>query len=113
MLNSLDLLVIVGLALAVAGLLSVCLMFLVKNRRFRQICLYFAAALGVYIGTVGLRILWLDYPGQASVSAVLMLGCVGAVVLERLSKGDEKKFLLARILAAVGVVLGFIVALCI
>ena len=66
------------------------------------------AALGVYIGTVGFRINWLGFEIQAGLAVVLALVCIGAVVLERLKKNDDKMFLLARIAAAAGLVLGMV-----
>ena len=106
MFTFLDLLIVVVMALVAAGILGLALMFLVKNRKVQQVFLYFTAALGVYIGTVGFRINWLAFDFQAIVAIVMALICIGAVVLERIKKGDDKFFRMARILATVGLVIG-------
>lgn len=106
MFTFLDLLIVVSMALVAAGVLGLALMFLVKNRKVQQVCLYLMAALGVYIGTVGLRINWLGFEAQAGFAILMALVCVAAVVLERVKKGDDKFFRISRILAAVGLVLG-------
>ena len=56
MLNSLDLLVIVFMGLVAAGLLGLCLMFLVRNPRIKKICLIATSALALYTGYIGIRI---------------------------------------------------------
>ena len=49
--------------------------------------------------------------GQAVVAIVAALAGIAAVVLERLSKDNEKQFLLARVLSAAAVVVGIVNAL--
>lgn len=111
MMNSLDLLVIVSIVLISASLLSLALMFLSKQPVVRKVCFYLVTALGVYIGTVGLRILSTDFPFQFTLAIALMLLSAAALVVERLRRGDEKKFLLARGMASVALVGGLINAL--
>lgn len=106
MFTYLDLLIVVVMALAAAGLLALVLMFLIKNRTAQRVCFYIVALLGVYIGTVGFRINWPGFIIQVGLAVVLALVCAGAVVLERLKKDDERMFLLARILATVGLAAG-------
>ena len=108
MFTFLDLLIVVVMALAAASLLSVVLMFVVKNKTVRRVCFYIVAALGVYVGTVGFRINWLGFEVQAALAVALALLCVGAVVLERVKKGDDKVFLLARGMAAASLVVGMV-----
>ena len=108
MFTSLDLLIIVVMALAAAGILSLALMFLIKNKTAQRVCFYIAAVLGVYIGTVGFRINWPGFLFQVAMAVVLAAVCAGAVVLERLCKENERPFLLARILAAAGLVGGMV-----
>lgn len=108
MFTFLDLLIVVVMALAAASLLSVVLMFVVKNKTVRRVCFYIVAALGVYVGTVGFRINWLGFEVQAGLAVALALICVGAVVLERVKKGDDKMFLLARGMAAASLVVGMV-----
>lgn len=108
MFTFLDLLIVVVMALAAASLLAMVLMFLIKNKTAQRICLYIVAALGVYIGTVGFRINWLGFDVQAILAIVLALVSIGAVVLERLKKDDDKMFLMTRLAAAGGLVLGMV-----
>jgi hypothetical protein len=96
----LDLLILVVIALAAASLVATVLMFLVRNKRVKRICLYLIAALGLYIGCVGLRILWPGFPGQSLIAVLTVLTSIGSVVLERLSRDSKKRFLMAQLLAA-------------
>ncbi len=106
MFTYLDLLIVVVMALAAASLLALVLMFLIKNKTAQRVCFYIVAALGVYIATVGFRINWLGFEFQAGLAIVMALVGMGAVVLERIKKGDEKMFLTARVLAAAALVVG-------
>ncbi len=109
MVTFLDLLVLVVMVLSAVSLLTVALMFLVKNRRVKQVCLYLIAALGVYMGYVGFRILWPGgFMAQVTLAALMALVSVGAVVLERLNKGNQKAFLTAQILASVSLTVGML-----
>ncbi len=83
----LDLLIVVVLALTAVSLVAMVLMFLVKNRTVKRVCLYLVAALGIYMGYVGLRIMWINSTGQ-SILAVLM--ALTAIVLERFSRDNRK-----------------------
>ena len=103
----LDLLIVVVMVLATASLLAVCLMFLVRNRKVRQVCLWIAAGLSVYLGYVGFRINWPGFLGQVVFAGLMALLGIGAVVLERVVKDNDKAFLIARIMAAVSVIAGF------
>lgn len=102
----LDLLVLVVMVLAAVSLLAIALMFFVKNKTVKRVCLYLVAALGIYMGYVGCRILWPGFGPQVILAVVMALVSIGAVVLERLSKGSEKKFLLAQLLASVSLIVG-------
>ena len=106
MFTYLDLLIVVVMALAAAGLLALALMYLIKNKTAQRVCLYIVAALGAYVGTVGFRINWLAFDFQAILAIVMALVCVGAVVLERIKKGDDKFFRMARVMATIGLVVG-------
>ncbi len=108
MFTSLDLLIIAVMALAAAGLLALALMFLIKNKTAQRVCLYTVSALGLYMGYVGFRIHFPGFPVQMLLAVALGLTAIGAVVLERLGKDDEKKFCIARILAAVAMVAGML-----
>lgn len=111
MMTFLDLLIIVSMALIAGSLLSVVLMFLVKNRKVRRVCLWITAALGLYVGYVGLYINWPMFYGQAVIAAVMALVGVGALVLSLVKKEDDKAFLIARIAAAASLVIGVVNAL--
>ena len=108
MFTSLDLLIIVFIALAAVTLLSLCLMFLIRNKTARKVFFYIASALGLYVSWIGFRI---GIGGLFSIQIVIgiltALMCVGAFVLERVSKGNNKMFLIARIISAATLVIGF------
>lgn len=111
MITFLDLLIIVSMVLIAGSLLSVVLMFLVKNRKVRQVCLWIAAALGVYVAYVGLRINWPEFYGQAVLAAAMGLVSAGSVVLSLARRDNERVFLAARIAAAAALVIGVVNAL--
>ena len=102
----LDLLIVVVLALVAVSFVAIALMFLVKNRTVKRVCLYIVALLGIYISYVGCRILWPGFVGQGLLAVALGVACAGAVVLERVKKADANYFLAARILAAVALLCG-------
>ena len=106
MVTFLDLLVVIVMVLCAVSMVAMALMFLVKNKKVKQICLYLVAALGVYMGYVGFRIMWVNSLAQTVQAVALALAAIGAVVLERLSKGSEKKFLLSQVLASGSLVIG-------
>ena len=107
MLTFLDLLVMAFVGLSALSVLALSLMFLVRKPLVRKVCLYIVAALCVYMAYVGLYIGSSGlFFGQMVCGVVVGLAGIAAVVLERLSKGSKKKFLIARILAAVELVIG-------
>lgn len=111
MLTFLDLLIIVSLVLIAASFLSLVLMFLVRNKKVQRVCFYIAVALSLYIGYVGVRINWPGFSNQAVLAAVLAIVAVGAFVLERIKKDNDKLFLLARIAASATLIIGTVNAL--
>ena len=106
MLTFLDLLIIVSMVLIAASLFAVVLMFVIKNPKVKRVCFYITVALSAYIATVGVRINWPGFLGQVVLAVVLALVSIGALVLERVRKGNEKVFLLSRIAAAAALALG-------
>ena len=108
MLTSLDWLVIVYMVMVAASLLSLCLMFLVRRPRVKQICFYIVAALAIYAASVGIRIGLGLFPVQVAVGAAVGAAAVAAIVFERTSKGNAGKFNFARIMAAAALIIGVI-----
>ena len=107
-----DLLVIVGMVLAASTLLSLCLMFLIKNKTAQRIIFYIVLVLALYMSWVGFYIGisgW--FTAQISAAIFTAIMCVVTFIIERFSKGSDKKFLLARILAAATLVIAFTNAL--
>ena len=111
MITFLDLLVIVGLVLIASSMLSVVLMFLIRNRIVRRVCFYVTVALSIYIGYVGVRINWLDFAGQAFLAVVFVLVSLSAFGISFVRWHGEKFFLAARIASAAALVLGVVNAL--
>ena len=112
MFTSLDLLIVVSMGLAALTLLSLCLMLLLRNRTAKRVFFYIVDVLALYMATVGLRIgISGMFTGQIYFAVIFALVGIGAFVLERLSRGDEKKLRIARILATVALLGGFANAL--
>ncbi len=111
MFTSLDLLIIAFMVLAAVTLLSLCLMFLLRNKTAKKVCFYVVSALGIYMAYVGIRIGFGMFPIQVLIGIVAALACVGAFVLERVCKGNDKMFLVSRLISAAALVIGFFNAL--
>lgn len=108
MFTSLDLLVIVFLILAVVTVLSLALMFLIRNRTAKKVFFYITTALSLYIAWVGFRIgLGGYFLIQMAAGIVASLMSIGAFVVQIVNKDNEKMFLIARIISAAALVLGF------
>lgn len=108
MITSLDLLILAVLALAAVSLVAMALMFLVKNRTVKRVCLYIVAVLGIYLGYVGFRILWPEFAAQVTLAVLAVLASIGSVVLERLSRDSNAKFLAAQVMASAALVVGML-----
>ena len=101
MLNSLDLLVVAFMALSVASLLSLALMFLLKNRTAQSVCFYVASAVGLYLTSVGLRIgIGGLFTGQIVVGILTAILGIGLLVLGIVGRKNPKLFLISRIACA-------------
>ena len=112
MLTSLDLLIIVFMALAAAALLSLCLMFLLRNKTARKVLFIISSVLGLYLSWVGFRIgIGGFFPIQIAIGVLTALMCVGAFVLERVGKENEKMFLVSRTISAAALAIGFLNAI--
>ena len=106
MLTSLDLLVIAFMGLAALTLLSLCLMFLIKNKTAKRIFFYVVLATSLLLSYIGLHIGitgW--FTSQIFLGAITVIMSIFAFVLERISKGDEKKLRISRILGAASLIL--------
>ncbi|MBR4071744.1 MAG: hypothetical protein IKK26_04235 [Clostridia bacterium] len=106
MITFLDLLVIVSMVLIAASLLSLVLMFLIRNKKIQRVCFYITVALSLYVAYVGIRINWLGFEHQAVLAIALALISIGALVLERIKKGNDRVFLYARIASAAALIIG-------
>ena len=109
MLNFLDLLVIVFLAVAAFSLLSVVVMFVVKNPLVQKISLGLSILVSLGLAASYLpSLLTFCFVEQFAAGILFALLGVGGGILAIVAKGDERKFLVARILAAASLVLGII-----
>ena len=106
MLTALDFLTLAFIGLSALSLLAVCLMFLVRKPVARKVCFYIVVILSIYMAYVGLYISSGFFLGQTIVAVIVGLTGIVTVVLERLSNNDNKKFLIARILSAIALVIG-------
>lgn len=106
MLTALDFLTLAFIGLFALSLLAVCLMFLVRKPVARKVCFYIVVILCIYMAYVGLYISSGFFLGQTIVAVIVGLTGIATVVLERLSNNDNKKFLIARILSAIALVIG-------
>ena len=102
----LDLLIVVVMVLSAASLLAMALMFLVKSKKVQHAFFYLVVALGIYMGYVGFRILSPTVIWQTGLAVLMALTSLGALMLERLRKGNEKMFLIAKIAASAALVVG-------
>lgn len=108
MFTSLDWLVIVFWALVVVGLLAMGLMFFVRKPLVQNVCFFVAAALGIYLGSVGIRIGGSSFPTQTAVGVLVVIVSIVAVALCVWAKSDEKKLRYARLLVSAALILGIL-----
>ena len=109
MLNSLDLLIIVFLAIAVIGLLSLALLFLSKKPIVRRISTFVLAGLSLFLAYGGIYIGITGFPFQVAVAVIAGIAAIVSVVLELAGK-SKKSDIFARIFSAAGLVLGMTAA---
>ena len=106
MLTSLDLLVIIFMSLAALTILSLCLMFFIKNKIAKRIFFYVVLAVSLFLSYIGLDMGitgW--FTAQITIGALTIPMAIGAFVLDLIGKGDEKKARIAHIIGAVALVL--------
>ena len=104
----LDLLVIVFIFLALAGVSAILLMFLSKKAWVRKVCFYITVALGIYACSISVRVGWPLFMTQFAFGVALGAVSVAALILERLGRGSGMKFQIAKILAALSLIFGII-----
>ena len=111
MITSLDLLVILFMGLAFAALLSVVLMFLIKNKVVRYVAMgavlvtaACAATFGFLVGFAG------AFLGQIAVAALAVLLIPTAIVLSIIGAKHKNLFLVARLVSVASMVLGMLSA---
>ena len=114
MITFLDLMVIIALVLLGGSIVAALLMFLLKNKKAKKVFLYISLVLALYLASIGLRIGFLGYfESQMFLSFIVILLVVGSIVLDVLSKKNEKFPLISRVVALIAVVFGFLSAFCI
>jgi hypothetical protein len=96
------------MVLAGLSLVSVSLMFLLKNKTAQRVCFYVVLALIAYTVYAGLRIGIGLFSTQVVLSLVVLFTAILAFVFERVFKDDNKLFLVVRIIAAAALVLGIV-----
>ena len=111
MFTSLDLLVLVFIILAGVMLLSIGLMFLIKNKTTKKVCFYIVSGLALYMAYIGIRIgLVAGFPVQVVLGLLVGITAVGSFVLERVFKNKDKVFLITQISSSLALVLGILTA---
>ena len=96
MLNFLDLLVVVAMVLVAVSLLALCLMFLVRNPGIKKVCFYITAVLGIYAGSIGIRIGTSLFPVQTAVGVIAAAVSIAAEdgrPIARISQPDAYRLL--------------------
>lgn len=111
MITFLDLLVIVFMALIVASLLALCLMFLARKPKLKRVCFFIVAALAIYASTIGIRIGFGLFPIQTTVGFLMIALAVIAIVVNLLSKEDKKKRNISNILGAAALIIAVVNAI--
>ncbi len=107
MMTNLDLLVLVFMGLTAAGLLAICLMFLIRKSVVKKICFYLLAVEGMGLACMNALMTPSSFPGELAFGWLLGILSVAALLLELCGK-SEKRFMIARILVTVSVVAGML-----
>ena len=107
MLNSLDLLIIVFMAMTAISLLAICLMFLVKHPTVKKVSFYFLAIFGMLVAVLNHLMTPFTFPGELAIGWGLGGLSVAALLMTLLSK-NEKLRKIAPILVVVSVVFGML-----
>lgn len=105
MMNSLDLLIIVFMAMSAVSLLAICLMFLVKHPVVKKVSFYFLALQGMLVAWLNAMMTPFTFPGELAIGWGLGALSVAALLMVLLGK-NEKLTKIARVLVTVSVVAG-------
>lgn len=105
MLNSLDLLIYVFIAMVVIALIGLVLQFVSKNPVIQKTGFFANAALAAVLAFCNYESTPLEYGGEIFAGFALGALAIAAVILQFVKK-DEKSFKIARILTAVAVLGG-------
>ena len=107
MMNSLDLLIIVFMAMTAISLLAICLMFLVKHPTVKKVSFFFLAIFGMLVAVLNHLMTPFTFPGELAIGWGLGGLSVAALLMTLLSK-NEKLHKIAPILVVVSVVFGML-----
>lgn len=108
MLNSLDLLIIVFIAMVAIALIGLVFQFISKNSLVQKIGFFANAALAAVLAFCNFESTPLEYGGDIFAGFAFGALAIAAVIFQFVKK-DEKSFSVARILAAVAVLGGLAV----
>lgn len=108
MLNSLDLLIIVFIGLAVATIIGIALQFITKNKVIQKIGFYVSSVLATGLAFCNYESTPLEYGSNIFAGFAFAALAIAAVVLQ-LVKKDDKALKLARILSVIALLGGMLV----
>ncbi len=112
MLTSLDLLVIVCMAVAALTLLSVSLMFLIKNKTAKKVFFYITTALGLFVSVAAFLVGFSGFfPIQMAISLLTAWLSIAAIVVSIVCRKYKWTFLAVRLASVAALVIGFINAI--
>lgn len=101
------------MVVAALSLLSVLLMFLIKNKIVKRVSLCIVSATALYLAAMGFYIALYGFIGQAVIAVLVGAAAVGAIILDIIGakKGIDSLGLASRICAAAALIIGFINAI--
>ena len=105
MLTSLDLLILVFIGLVAMTLVTVPLMFIIKNKIVRKIFLGIVCTLGVYMAGVGIYIGFGMFMIQTAIGVLALLSCIAAFIFGMVFSRNKWAFLATRIAAGASLVI--------
>lgn len=113
MFTSLDLLIIVFMVLGGLTLISVGLMFLLKNSKAKKICFYIVFGLSIFMAYVSTRIGFTAlFMPQGILGILIGLVSIASLILEIKSSNNSKLCIVSRVLVTVALIGGLLNAAC-